>query len=194
MKIVRIGDIQNISHSKENNEKNPRSLDYKYADEILIKLKDQGIPSSLKEEMRTIQRDISIAQAKVEALSNVSRILKNYSSYTEELKNELENIYKNSKFEDIFLLEDIKKEIFSGDIETIYKALDRELNNLSDTIEKSRKNVNAVMVKFQNISTFIDNISSEQIENTAKLIISSFKNTQGILNISPNSIMKFLSN
>ncbi|MEN2998493.1 MAG: hypothetical protein ABDH28_05605 [Brevinematia bacterium] len=197
MKIVRIGEGGKINPNKDVSEtsksKNTETSS-RGVDEIVIKLKSKEFPEMIKNEMIVIQREVTITQAQIDAISKVSKLLKGITTYDENIKSQIQQLYETSKYEDMYLLENIKDELFSGDLNRLLSALEKEVNNLSSKVEENRKKTNALLVKFQNINTFIDTISNEQVDTTAKLITSSITRVQKILNITPYNVMKFLSN
>lgn len=141
--------------------------------------------------MKVIQRDMSMVQAELDAISQISNLLKN-SQDQEEIYRGIRNIYNQAKYEDIYLLDNIKEDLFSNDIPRILQSLEKEVETLSNKFEENRKNANALLVKFQNITTFIETVSNDQIDGTIRLI--SKLSDQGIFKISPQNVIKFLSN
>lgn len=195
MKIVRIGENTNISFNRNGEVSKEKGKDsVKRADEIVVRLKSQDFPNVIRKEMDEIQKDVSITQAKIDAISQISKLLKGVSEYDDNLRQKIQEVYENSKYEGNYLLEDIKDDLFSGDLERVLIALEKGVDKLSNKVVENQKRTNALLVKFENISTFIENISNEQVENVGKLIVSSMGKTQKILNITPEDVIKFLSN
>lgn len=198
MKILRIGENININVAKDSSDNsvnsNRGSSPSKGADEIILELKSKGLPNSLKDEMKQVQRNISLTQAKIDAVSRVSRLLKEVKEYSGEVEVMLREVYNTSKFEDIYLLDDIKEELFSRDILTIYQALEREIDKLSQEVRQNQKSVSSIMVKFQNIATFIDNLSFNYVDDTVRLMLTGIEKSYRVINLSPETIIKFLSN
>lgn len=194
MKIIRISEGGNINFQKEDkdtNLKGENSVIRRGSDEIVVKLKSLDFPNTIKEEMKVIQRDMSMVQAELDAISQISNLLKN-SQDQEEIYRGIRNIYNQAKYEDIYLLDNIKEDLFSNDVPRILQALEKEVESLSNRFEENRKNTNALLVKFQNITTFIETVSNDQIDGTIRLI--SKLSDQGIFKISPQNVIKFLSN
>lgn len=194
MKIIRISEGGNINFQKEDrdtNLKGENSVIRRGSDEIVVKLKSLDFPNTIKEEMKVIQRDMSMVQAELDAISQISNLLKN-SQDQEEIYRGIRNIYNQAKYEDIYLLDNIKEDLFSNDVPRILQALEKEVKSLSSKFEENRKNTNALLVKFQNITTFIETVSNDQIDGTIRLI--SKLSDQGIFKISPQNVIKFLSN
>lgn len=194
MKIIRISEGGNINFQKEDkdtNLKGENSVIRRGSDEIVVKLKSLDFPNTIKEEMKVIQRDMSMVQAELDAISQISNLLKN-SQDQEEIYRGIRNIYNQAKYEDIYLLDNIKEDLFSNDVPRILQALEKEVESLSNRFEENRKNTNALLVKFQNITTFIETVSNDQIDGTIRLI--SKLSDQGIFKITPQNVIKFLSN
>ncbi|MCS7298464.1 MAG: hypothetical protein RMJ37_00705 [Spirochaetia bacterium] len=198
MKILKIGENININITKDNIDKSINSnrefSPSKGADELILELKSKGLPNSLKDEMKEVQRKISLTQAKIDAVSRVSKLLKEVKEYSDEVEVMLREVYNTSKFEDIYLLDDIKEELFSKDILTIYQALEKEIDKLSQEVRQNQKSVSSIMVKFQNIATFIDNLSINYVDDTVRLMLTGIDKSYKVINLSPETIIKFLSN
>lgn len=198
MKILKIGENININIAKDNIDKSTNSnrefSPSKGADELILELKSKGLPNSLKDEMKEVQRKISLTQAKIDAVSRVSKLLKEVKEYSDEVEVMLREVYNTSKFEDIYLLDDIKEELFSRDILTIYQALEKEIDKLSQEVRQNQKSVSSIMVKFQNIATFIDNLSINYVDDTVRLMLTGIDKSYKVINLSPETIIKFLSN
>lgn len=198
MKILKIGENININIAKDNIDKSTNSnrefSPSKGADELILELKSKGLPNSLKDEMKEVQRKISLTQAKIDAVSRVSKLLKEVKEYSDEVEVMLREVYNTSKFEDIYLLDDIKEELFSKDILTIYQALEKEIDKLSQEVRQNQKSVSSIMVKFQNIATFIDNLSINYVDDTVRLMLTGIDKSYKVINLSPETIIKFLSN
>lgn len=194
MKIIKISEGGGVNFQREDrsiSSRNGDSVVRKPSDEIVVKLKSQDFPNSIREEMKTVQKEMAMVQAELEAISEISKLIKNSQSF-EEISKGIREIYDRTKYEDIYLLKKIREDLFSDDISRILQSLEREVEYLSSKFEESKRKTNALLVKFQNITTFIESISVDQIDGTVKLI--SKLNDQGIFKITPQNVMRFLSN
>lgn len=196
MKIVKLTttDKVDIPSGKEKTNEKKKEDKSPSADEIVVKLRSQDFPRLIKDEMQYIQREVSITQAQLDAIYKISNLIKGVKYIDENLRDQIRRIYETSTYGETYLLENIKNELFAEDLEGLVAALNKEVTVLSKKIEDNRKKTNALLVKFQNINTFIDTISNEQINNTARLIASSASKVQRMLNLSSENVIKFLSN
>ncbi len=192
MKILKIEESNKLTFTDDNSNRNKskNQIHDKRTDETIVKLKWQNFPSSLKNEMEELQKNISINQAKAEAILQISKLLNSAENYSENLKNKIMEIYENTKYENTYLLNNIKEDLFSGDLERALNSIKNETSKLSIELEENTKKTNSLLVKFQNISTFVKDVSKEQIETTIKLIKSNSSEVQKTLNINSQNITK----
>lgn len=198
MKIVKIGESSGVSYSnKETKSVKGQKSELYSEDQIVLKKKTIDTFRGMVNEMKALQEDANFIQAKIEALKKISKLLKsigfNSQTLDESSLNEIKKIYESSKFGGNYVLEDIKDGILSNDVVKIYDTLSSAADKIEAQFEENRKKSYILTIKFQNINTTIESISTDKLDSTVKLILSSIGKTDSVLRMDRNIVNKLIS-
>lgn len=198
MKIVRIGESSGVSYmNKESRSVKGQKNEISSEDQVVFKKKTLDTFRGIMEEMKLLQEDANFMQAKVEALKKISDFLKSKGFNSPILDDEsikaIESIYENSKFGNRYVLEDVKDGIFSKDLLKIYETLSSAADRIEAQFEENRKKSYILTIKFQNINTTIESMSTDKIDSTIKLLLTSIGKTDNVLRMDRNVVNKLIS-
>ncbi|MFN4245163.1 MAG: hypothetical protein ACK4F9_03315 [Brevinematia bacterium] len=195
MKVVKVGEGSklNFPGGSFDETKLIKKDNLRNTDEIIVELRLQNFPESLRRDVERIQKDISINQSKYEAISQILELVNNSKVYDENLKLRIAEIYENAKYDNVYLLENIKEQLFSGNLEGLANLVRNELDKLSTKLDENIKESSFLLVKFQNVSSLVKDISNEQLEETIKLIEANINKIEDSVNISSKNVSRFIS-